>query len=41
MTTAAKKQYARNRTLTLSLVVTARDAAGNTVTRRTVLRARR
>ncbi|MBA2298763.1 MAG: DUF4394 domain-containing protein [Actinobacteria bacterium] len=40
-TTAAKKQYARNRTLTLSLVVTARDAAGNTVTRRTTLRSRR
>ncbi|MBA3244492.1 MAG: DUF4394 domain-containing protein [Actinobacteria bacterium] len=40
-TTAAKKQYARNRTLTLSLVVTARDAAGNTVTRRSILRARR
>ncbi len=40
-TTAAKKQYARNRNLTLSLVVTARDAAGNTVTRRTILRARR
>ncbi|MCP9487689.1 MAG: DUF4394 domain-containing protein [Gaiellaceae bacterium MAG52_C11] len=39
--TAAKRQYARNRTLTLSLVVTARDAAGNTVTRRTILRARR
>ncbi|MBA2297888.1 MAG: DUF4394 domain-containing protein [Actinobacteria bacterium] len=40
-TTAAKKQYARNRTLTLSLVISARDAAGNTTTRRTILRARR
>ena len=40
-TTAAKNQYARNRNLTLSLVVTARDAAGNTTTRRAILRARR
>lgn len=40
-TTAAKKQYAKNKTLTLSLVVTARDASGNTVTKRLVLRAKR
>jgi len=40
-TTAAKRQLARNKSLTLTLVVTARDAAGNMVTTRTTLRARR
>ena len=40
-TTAAKKSLARNRTLTLSIVVTARDGAGNTSTARQIIRARR
>ena len=40
-TTAAKKSLARSRSLTLSVVVTARDAAGNTTTARQTLRARR
>ncbi len=40
-TTAAKRRYARNRRLTLTLVVTARDASGNTVTKRVRLSARR
>ena len=40
-TTAAKKRYARSNRLTLTLVVTARDASGNTVTKRVRLRARR
>lgn len=39
--TAAKRRYARAKRLTLTLVVTARDAAGNTVTKRIRLRARR
>ena len=40
-TTAAKKQLIRNNRLTVSLVVVARDASGNAVTKRTVLRASR
>jgi len=40
-TTAAKKSLARSRSLTLSIVVSGRDAAGNTVTARQTLRARR
>ncbi len=39
--TAAKKQLAGSRRLTLSLVVTAEDAAGNPVTKRITLRASR
>lgn len=40
-TTAAKKSLARSRALTLTIVVTARDGAGNTTTVRQILRARR
>jgi hypothetical protein len=40
-TTAAKKRLAKSKRLTLTLVVTARDASGNAVTKRTTLRARR
>ncbi|MBA3383174.1 MAG: DUF4394 domain-containing protein [Actinobacteria bacterium] len=40
-TTAAKEQLARSKRLTLTLVVTARDASGNTITKRSTLRARR
>jgi len=40
-TTAAKKSLAGRKTLTLTIVVTARDASGNTVTKRRTLRARR
>jgi len=40
-TTAAKRRYARSKRLTLTLVVTARDASGNSVTRRTRILARR
>jgi hypothetical protein len=39
--TAAKKELAGRRTVTFTLVVTARDAAGNTTTARQVIRARR
>ena len=39
--TAAKKQLAGSQRLNLFLVVTAEDAAGNSVTRRVMLRARR
>lgn len=40
-TTAAKKQLARSKRLTLTLVVTARDASGNATTKSSTLRARR
>jgi len=40
-TTAAKKSLAARKTLVLTIVVTARDASGNTVTKRQTLRARR
>ena len=40
-TTAAKKQLAARRTLVLTIVVTARDAAGNATTRRQTIRATR
>ncbi len=40
-TTAAKRELARSQRLTLFLVVTAEDAAGNEVTKRIILRAKR
>jgi len=40
-TSAARKQLAKSQRLTLFLVVTAKDASGNSVTKRITLRARR
>lgn len=40
-TTAAKKQLAGSRRLTLFLVVTVEDASGNEATKRIILRAKR
>lgn len=41
ISTAAKRQLVRSKRVTLTLVVTDRDASGNAVTKRTTLRARR